>query len=346
MIDPHVHLRGWNENRKETIEHGLDVAYAAGLDAVFEMPNTSPSLTTYDLLQRRIEYTDRIISKKKLRLFHGIYAGLRAEPKQIEEIVNAYSSLFPRIVGLKLFAARSTGDLGIIDEYSQKLVYNTLSELGYNGVLAVHCEKESEFLPQFWNPAEPYSHALARPPKSEVESVRDQIKFADKVNFKGTLHICHISVPESLDAIEQARNSVGFRITCGITPQHCMLYDELMNKAGGNLLKINPPLRSDAMRKAMLAALLDGKIDWIESDHAPHTLDDKLKNLNSGIPVLPYFPHFIKYLKERGATEKQIDDLTNNNIIRTFGIEIENTFRRPDYNLAKEYPFDPFEILK
>ena len=345
MIDPHVHLRDWNEARKETLEHGLDVAYAAGLNAVFEMPNTNPSLISKELITERIRLADTTLKKSGLKIFHGLYGGITDNSRQIEEMVDAYNTFFPRVVGFKLYTSK-TADLGITQESQQGTVYETLSKLGYKGVLAVHCEKESLFHPNLWDRNFPYTHALARPPEAETASVRDQIEFADKAGFKGTLHICHISVPESLDAIEQARGNVSFKITCGVTPHHCMLYDRLMDQKNGTLLKINPPLRPESMRKAMLEALLEGRIDWIESDHAPHTLDDKFKDSSSGIPVLPYLPHFIKYLRQNGASQKQIDNLSHNNIVRTFGIEIANTHRKPDYNLAEEYPFDPFERLK
>ena len=275
MIDPHVHLRDWEQKHKETVEHGLDIAYRVGLYAVFEMPNTNPALTSIKTIEDRIELADKAIKNLRIPIFHGLYAGITSNPKQIEEVVNSYDNLFPRVVGLKMFAGHSTGNMGIIEERDQELVYQTLKKLGFKGVLAVHCEKESLMKPKLWDYRNPFSHTLARPPKSEVESVKDQIKLASKAKYEGTLHVCHISVPESLNEIEKARGDAGFRISCGITPHHALIYDTMMNNKNGLLLKMNPPLRTKEMQRDMLDSLFYGRITWIETDHAPIQLMKK-----------------------------------------------------------------------
>lgn len=369
MIDPHAHLRDWEQASKETIEHGLKVAYLAGLDAVFEMPNTNPALTSREAIEERIKLADLVMQKTGLNIFHGLYAGITADPKQIVQVVEAYYQLFPRVVGLKMFAGHSTGNMGIIKEEEQKLVYKTLSDLEYMGVLAVHCEKESLINNKIFDPEKPFTHTLARFSDAEVDSVVDQIDFADEADYRGILHICHISVPESLKAVDEARNgNFKFKITCGITPHHALMYDEMMDGKDGILLKMNPPLRNVQRQEYMFHSLFEDRIDWIETDHAPHTLKDKTqgKKVNekwegyaSGIPVFPYYSSFISLLKEKGATQKLIDNLTHNNIINTFGLNkylVKNTRRagsqekedlkRLEKDLAKEYEFDAFEKLK
>src|SRR5512147_3048378 len=142
MIDPHVHLRDWSQAAKETLRHGLTVAYRAGLDAVFEMPNTDPPLVTRDAIRRRIDDADAACRGAGIRIFHGLYAGLTPVPRQIEDAVRAWKELFPRVVGLKMYAGHSTGQMGVVGPGDQALVYRTLAALGFDGVLAVHCEKE------------------------------------------------------------------------------------------------------------------------------------------------------------------------------------------------------------
>ena len=137
----------------------------------------------------------------RVPLFHGLYAGLTAVPPQIEEAVAGMAGAFPRVVGLKMFAGHSTGEMGIVERDAQALVYGTLSELGYTGVLAVHCEKESLLRPGDWDPGRPASHARARPPAAEVASVDDQRELALSAGFAGTLHVCHISTPWALDVL-------------------------------------------------------------------------------------------------------------------------------------------------
>lgn len=360
MIDSHVHLRDWGQEDKETIKHGLSVAHKAGLDGVFEMPNTNPPLTSRKNIESRIRLADSRIKRLETPIFHGLYAGITDDPEQIKEVVRAYYDLFPRVVGLKMFAGHSTGNMGLITEDQQILVYETLAKYGvegkgYDGVLAVHCEKESSLKPYLWNPEFSFTHTLARPPKAEVESVKDQIKFAHKANYRGTLHICHISVPKSLTEIKKARDYVNFKITTELTPHHGMLYDSLMESEDGLLLKMNPPLRSHNMQEQMLDELLDGNIDFIGTDHAPHTLKDKTtgeyksekwQGYASGIPVFPIYPHFIEKLRKKGASKELIDDITHNNITKTFGINIENTKRKPNYDLFGKYEVDVSKVVK
>jgi len=366
MIDPHVHLRDWNQKNKDTLERSLSVLFKAGCCAAFEMPNTDPPLTSLENLRKRKKDVAEVITKLGLgRFFHGMYGGITADPVQIAEMVNAYKELYPYVVGLKMFAGNSTGNMGIIKEEEQRLVYKTLAkeDVDYRGVLAVHCEKEAYVNSRLFVPSNPFTHTLARPPEAEVESVKDQIKFANEAHYKGTLHICHISVPIALEEIESARKYADFRITCGLTPHHARLYDEMMKpeywqSLGIELpfkpeemalfLKMNPALRPRTMQEQMLDALLAGRIDWIESDHANHSVGDKLKPpYASGISVAPYLPHFIKFLKSRGMPDKMVEDLTHNNIANAFNIlMLENWPRDVDYNLAKEYAFDAFLGVK
>ena len=342
MIDPHVHLRDWKQKDKETVKHGLQVASKAGLTGVFEMPNTSPALTSRDSLVKRIELADRVIEELGIQMFHGIYAGCTKDVNQIEEVVKAHNELFPRVVGLKMYAGHSTGNMGIVDEESQQLVYLTLKRLDYQGVLAVHCEKESQLRPELWNPSNPHTHTLARPATAEVESVKDQITFAEAAGFEGTLHICHISVPETLEEVEKARNNL--TITCGLTPHHAMLHDEMMHGSDGILYKMNPPLRTEDDKEYMLRALINGRIEWIETDHAPHTLKDKKEGYASGIPGFPYYPHFIQCLRQRGMPEQRIREVTHGTIEKIFRIKVAGSYGLEFYNLADEYEFDVWYI--
>jgi dihydroorotase len=344
-IDPHVHLRdGEFQSHKETLSHGFEIAWKAGLSAVFEMPNTIPSLTSEPVISERIKAGEKALKELKLPLFHGILPGITASEKQIVEVVDIWKRLFPKIPGLKMFAGQSTGNMGITEYEEQQQVYHTLAGQNYTGVLMVHCEKESLLRPDLFDPQNPETHLLARPAVAEIESVQDQIALAEKEGFRGTLHICHISVPESLDIVEEKRKNLPFSITCGITPHHALLSVEDMKKPEGILLKVNPPLRSETMRNQMFAALLNGRISWIETDHAPHTIKEKMEDYASGIPVLPFYNRFIKLLYKNGLTREILEDLTCRNIIRTFSIPIETFKENPGSQLIpeNEYGFDPF----
>lgn len=341
MIDPHVHCRDWGQSYKETIEHALLVAEKACLSGIFDMPNTSPPINSRKLIEQRLTDAGKI----KSSVFYGIYAGLTSDKNQIREVVKSWRELFPKVVGLKMFAGHSVGNLGIVKEGEQKLVYQTLAEEDYDGVLVVHCEKESSLKPSLWNSSNPKSHSFARPAESEIESVRDQINFAQANKFKGVLHIAHVSVPESIDLIEKARLQKKIRISCGLTPHHCLLsYDLIPESKKGLLYKVNPPLRRQDFSKRMLAFLKEGKIDWIETDHAPHTLKDKLEEpFMSGFPGLPFYPHFLEFLKENGFLSEQIRNLSHRNICDTFGIDLPELSKTPDLKLNKEYEVDVWQ---
>ncbi len=344
MIDPHVHLRDWNQAAKETLRHGLGVAYRAGLDGVFEMPNTDPPLTSREMILRRIDDADAAVKSLGISIFHGLYAGVTAVPRQIEEAVRAWRELFPRVVGLKMFAGQSTGNMGIGGMDAQALVYRTLAALGYTGVLAVHCEKEALMRAEVWDPAQPASHARARPPAAEVASVDDQMRLAAAASFRGTLHVCHITTPWAVDLLRNAHGAAaaGLRVTCGLTPHHALLDAAMMEEEHGLLLKVNPPLRPKPLPALMLRRLRDGAIDWIETDHAPHARRDKTDGFASGVPGLPFYPRFVRMLRETGAEEETLVELTHGAICRQFGITVARSGRSADEGLAGEYEFDPF----
>jgi dihydroorotase len=359
MIDPHVHLRDWHQANKETLRHGFSVAWRAGLDGVFEMPNTDPPLTSRDSILRRIDDADRALGELGIPLVHGLYAGLTADPRQIEEVISMWTQCFPRVVGLKMFAGHSTGNMGIVEREAQRGVYERLVGLGFTGVLAVHCEKEALMKPDAWDPGRPSSHGRARPPAAEVASVDDQKELARAAGFRGTLHICHISTPWALNLLKGKHGCEGggsaapdsFRVTCGLTPHHALLHQEMMDGPDGILLKVNPPLRARPLPERMLGRLLAGEIDWIETDHAPHTLEEKRGGSGgpqpaSGIPVLPFYPHLIRLLTLRGMPNASLEEITHDAICRTFGIQVVKHRRTPKYDLAGEYDFDPFKSTR
>ena len=313
MTDPHVHFRDWNQSNKETVLHGMLAASKAGFDVFFDMPNCNPPLTDRTTIEKRILLGQKAEQELKSQGFdvrYHVYCGITQDSSQIREMVRAYNDLFPAVCGMKMFASQSTGNMGIIDPDAQKSVYRTLAEENYRGVIAVHCEKESLFRPD-----EPV-HSKKRPPESEQASVRDQISFAEESTFKGTLHIAHISTAGAIEAVREARKRNIIRITCGATPHHILL--NLTQET--DIIKMNPPLRDEQNRKAIWNALFDGTIDWIESDHAPHTLQDK-KNGASGLPGFEGMLLTIRKLREAGMPEKRLEDLLCTNALKVFGIK-------------------------
>ncbi len=344
-IDPHVHLRDFNQSYKETISHGLGVAHKIGLSGVFDMPNTDPAIVDEETVLKRLEIAKKVGS----HVFYGLYLGLTSDEEQLKNAVMLHRKYFPQIVGFKLYAGHSVGNLAVIKEDDQKKVYSTLASEGYEGLIAVHCEKESELRNDLWNPKKPKTHSLARPENAEVESIKDQIIFAKQARFIGTMHICHVSSPKSVELInEYKKKELSFKITCGVTPHHALLNTEdIPEDESAMLFKVNPPIRDEDSQKKMLEYLKKGFIDWIETDHAPHTLTDKKEKYMSGFPGLPFYPRFIDYLENSEKfTKQQIDDLTHHNICKIFKIGLENKKINRHNDMSKEYEYNVYEGLQ
>ncbi|MFA5050788.1 MAG: dihydroorotase [Patescibacteria group bacterium] len=314
IIDPHVHCRDGKQAYKETIEHVFKIAGEQGVNKIFDMPNTNPPI----LFEKDIKARLKLVPKNRKNDYY-LYIGLTANQKQLKEAVRCYNK-YREVIGFKLYAGKSTGNLAIIKEKEQKEIYKILSDFNYKGVLAVHCEKESFLKPKLWNPLKPITHFYARPKQAEIESIKDQIKFVKETDFKGILHICHVSCPESVELVNQARKEI--KITCGVTPHHILWSNEILKKPDGLLYTTNPPLRNKEDVKKLIKCLKDGKIDWIETDHAPHVIGEKLfLPYLSGYPSLYLYKNFVeKFLPSIGLSRKQIKKMTFENICKTFKI--------------------------
>ncbi len=313
MIDPHVHFRDFNQKEKETILHGMKTGLEAGFNIFLDMPNTNPPLTDRDTVIMRLEEGEKAVKAIRseygeVDLHYSIYLGLTDDEREICEMVSLYRELFPSVCALKLFASQSTGNMGIVEKEKQERIYALLSSLDYRGFLAVHAEKESLFN---HNETE---HSKVRCPESEVSSVSDQIESVLKTGFKGNLHIAHISTGGALELVSQAKRD-GMRISCGATPHHSIL----TVKNEGVFTKMNPPLRSSKDRDRVIEGLFDGTIDWAESDHAPHTLSDKMKGA-SGIPGIEGMLRMIVFLRKEGMSEERLNELFALNAVKTFAL--------------------------
>lgn len=339
-IDSHVHLRDFNQKHKETIRHGLEVARDSGLDAVLDMPNTDPPIISRNLVLDRLRLArDADVPE----VFYGLHMGLTADPEQVKRAVDV-SREFRQVVGMKLYAGHSVGNLGVTREEDQRRVYETLAKQGYTGVVSVHCEKESQLDPKIWNPAEPITHCYARPEKAEVESLRDQLRLVHETGYRGKLHITHISSPKAVEMVAEAKKQ-GLNISSGICPHHFVYDWSQMSGGSGILWKMNPPLRSPESRENVFRHLREGNIDCIETDHAPHSLEEKTNQPHmSGIPGIAWWPLFEEFLRHGGFSDIQIGNLTFSNTARIFGLDIQKT-RREVKDRRADYPFDPYQKM-
>jgi len=316
-IDPHVHCRDGGQAYKETIAHVFQIAEQQGVTHIFDMPNTDPPILTEKDVHERFA----LVPETKKRNYF-LYLGLTPDEEQLEQAVVTFDRL-TRVIGFKLYAGKSVGDLEVIEEEQQKKIYAILTALEYEGVIAVHCEKKSELKPDLWDFSNPISHSWARPKEAEVASIQDQIRFVKDTGFQGNLHIVHVSCPESVELIDSARKEIN--ITCGVTPHHVMWDNRRLSESNGLLYKMNPPLRNQSDVLGLTECLKAGKIDWIETDHAPHPYGEKLHSSNppSGYPSLYLYKDFVeKFLPGLGINGEEIRKLTHDNICRTFRLNI------------------------
>jgi dihydroorotase len=312
-IDPHVHFRDGRQSRKYTIKEGMELATSQGVDIIFDMPNTDPPvLTEMDAIGRV-----RLVPRKDMGRYFT-YIGATKDKSQLEDAARAVNEN-GKIMGIKMFAGKSTGNLAVIDEKDQREIYRVLADFGYKGVIAVHCEKEA-LMKDVFDPKNPITHHNSRPFKAELESIKDQIRFSKEAGFDGTLHIVHITHPDSVALVERSRSSM--KITCGVTPHHLMWDDSLLKGPKGLLYKMNPPLRKEADVEGLRRCLKDGLIDWIESDHAPHTVKEKLEGPHpSGYPSLTLYRECVeKFLPALGVSKALLEQMTFSNINKTFGL--------------------------
>lgn len=350
MIDIHVHLRDGNQAAKETIAHGMAIGSQCGIQAFFDMPNTDPALTNPFALRQRIAFgirqAEEIGQSTSQPLFYGVYGGLTGDVEQVTAMVEAYRSLRPHMVGFKLFAGHSTGNMGLVTFEGQLQLYRTLTRCGFDGVLAVHCEKEQSLKSDRWDPLRPWTHSIARGPEAEADSVADQLQALRISGFAGHLHICHISTAAAIDMVAAGRQA-GLRISCGATAHHALLDCSAAGQSW-NLLKMNPPLRPQSDRDAVFSALMDGKIDWIESDHAPHALNDKIAGA-SGIPGFAGTLLLIQALRRAGITPSRLEGLCYRRACEVFAVQHDCSYI-PDGKHIEEvlprarsaYGWDPF----
>ncbi|MBI4441316.1 dihydroorotase [Candidatus Woesearchaeota archaeon] len=310
MIDPHVHCRDGRQAYKDTIEHVFAVADSQGVKKIFDMPNTDPPI------MHERDVTNRLsLVRKKRRGDYFLWLGVTAEDEQLAEAVHCYNQ-YREVIGLKLYAGHSTGNLGVCDVSLQRKIYASLTKLHYLGVLAVHCEKEA--LMHAWDPAQPISHARARPEEAEVASLEDQLMLVRQTGFTGILHIPHISSSVAVELVDKARHEM--RITCGLTPHHYLWDETMLSRPDGLLYKMNPPLRTMGCVAKIRQQVLENKIDWIETDHAAHPIGEKLfPPYASGFPSLYLYKDFVtNVLPAAGLTQEQIEKVTSGNIFTTF----------------------------
>ena len=261
FIDLHVHLREPGREDKETIATGTRAAAAGGFTAVCAMPNTDPVNDTAGITRSILERA-RLGGAARVFPIGAFTRGSRGE--ELAE----YGDL------------RAAGCVAVSDDgrpvASARMMRRALEYAGgFDLVVIDHCEDPtlSQGASMNEGPVATLLGLRGAPTVSEALVVERDVMLAALTG--GRVHIAHLSAAASVDAVRRGK-ARGIGVTAEVTPHHLLLTDELVRESGyDTAAKMNPPLRSEADRQAVVEGLRDGTIDCIATDHAPHTVDDK-----------------------------------------------------------------------
>jgi dihydroorotase len=264
-IDIHVHFREPGHTHKEDFTSGSTSAAFGGVTGFVDMPNTLPATISARTLKEKLA-----LAQKKSLVDYAAWAGGTWYTGELPEMLKW-------AVGVKTYLGASTGDLLLED---QARFAEILVAAGKEGApVALHCESQRILQQLRRNEGTLEDHDFARPPLAEVEAIYDAMKALAGVKKAPPVHIAHIASPDAVAAATTAKFSLG---AC---PHHLLLDTTAgLSHAYG---KMNPPLRSPAVRKALWDSFAAGKIPVLESDHAPHTKvekEDNFHNAPSGVP--------------------------------------------------------------
>ena len=240
LIDFHCHLREPGFENKETIVTGSHAAAVGGFTTICCMPNTRPPLDSADLIMQ--------VKTKAGRdgLIQVLPIGCVTKNRKGRALI-----YFEPLVKAGAVGFSDDGDAVKTAELMSEALENIKI---FNLPIIDHCENPN-----------------GGPPEGEINIVARDLEVAEKT--KGWLHIAHVSTAGAVELIRQAKKK-GVRVTAEATPHHLLLTEEMIAKRGA-LAKVNPPLRTEADRQALVEGIKDGTIDIIATDHAPHTEAEK-----------------------------------------------------------------------
>ena len=262
MIDMHCHLREPGFEYKETIESGSKSAVSGGFTTICPMPNTNPTPDSTIVLQKIIDEAKRVNLCNVLP-YASVTKGEKGEELvSFEELKNAGAIAF------------SDDGMPVVNSKIMREAMINADKL--NTFVASHCEEKSvaEGAINAGEVSKKLGVKGVLPEAEEIMAARE-IVISETNNVRG--HICHISTKTSVNMIRDAKKR-GVKITCETCPHYYSFTQEEVLESGTNA-KMNPPLREEKDRKAIIEGLKDGTIDAIITDHAPHSEDEKQREL-------------------------------------------------------------------
>lgn len=300
FIDLHVHLREPGFEAKETIETGSRAAARGGFTTIACMPNTRPPIDTADKVE---EIHRRVAEKGSVRVLPIAAITIN---QLGEELTDFEAIQRAGVLGL------SDDGVGVQSAAMMKQAMEKAQALGLP--IIAHCEDNTLAHGGSVHDGKfAHAHGLKGIPSSaEAIHIARDIVLAEETGVH--YHVCHISTKESVQLVREAKQR-GVHVTAEVTPHHLLLCEEDIPGLDPNY-KMNPPLRGKEDQEALLLGLIDGTIDFIATDHAPHTAEEKGKGMHYApfgiVGLETAFPLLYTHLVRKGilSLHELLDKMT------------------------------------
>ena len=349
FADVHVHLREPGFSYKETIKTGTLASAHGGYTAVCSMPNLNPVPDSVENLKKQLD-----IIEKDACIHVYPYGSITVG--QMGEELSDMDGMAKDII------AFSDDGRGVQSDEMMEEAMLKAKALGK--MIVAHCEVNDLLKGGYIHDGE-YAKAHGHRgicSESEWKQIERDLKLVEKTGC--SYHVCHISTKESVEIIRQAK-AKGLDVTCETGPHYLILDDSNLQEHGR--FKMNPPLRGEADRLALIEGIKDGTIDMIATDHAPHSAEEKGRGLEKSmmgvVGIETAFPLMYTYFVETGViTLEKLIELMSINPRKRFGIgggtdegqsadftviDLNEEYTiNPDefYSMGKATPFEGFKV--
>lgn len=330
FCDVHVHYREPGFSYKETIKTGSLAGANGGYTDVCTMPNLNPVPDSVEGIRAQLDIIKRD-AKIGVHPYGSITIGQRGE--ELSDLDDMKD----------LAIAFSDDGRGVQSDEMMENAMLKAKEL--DKIIVAHCEVNELLRGGYIHDGEfaRLNGMKGICSESEWGQIKRDIELVKKTGCK--YHVCHISTKESVELIRQAKRD-GVDITCETGP-HYLVFNDMMLKDEGRF-KMNPPIRSESDRLALIEGIKDGTIDMIATDHAPHSKEEKSKGLagsNMGVVGLEtaFSVMYTHFVKTGEITMEKLLDLMCYNPRKRFGIELGESYTV--FDLEKKYTVDPQKFL-
>lgn len=330
FCDVHVHLRQPGFSYKETIKSGTQASAHGGYTTVFSMPNLKPVPDSAEHLKEQLDII------KKDAVINVLPYGAITVGQNGEELSDMEGMA-------KDVIAFSDDGRGVQSEEMMKEAMLRAKALGK--IIVAHCEDNSLLHGGYIHDgvyASEHSHRGICS-ESEWKPIKRDLELCRQTGC--AYHVCHISCKESVELIRQAK-AQGIDVTCETGPHYLILTDEDLKEDGR--FKMNPPLRSKEDRQALIEGVIDGTIDMIATDHAPHSQEEKSRGLEKSafgiVGIETAFQLLYTHLVKKNIISlKRLVELLAVNPRKRFGLEYDNSFTV--WDLDKKTVINPSDFL-